>query len=73
MVKPIHHLSSLFQKEHGKDQKAIIDKIKANADQIIFLEDGKLMEQGNHSKLVDLRGKYSKFCLYQENFVPENA
>lgn len=30
-----HHLSSLFQKEHGKDQKAIIDKIKGNADQII--------------------------------------
>ena len=44
-----------------------------NADQIIFLEDGKLMEQGNHSQLVDLGGKYSKFCLYQENFVPENA
>ena len=34
-----------------------------NADQIIFLEDGRLMEQGNHSKLVDLGGKYSKFCL----------
>ena len=44
-----------------------------NADQIIFLEDGRLMEQGNHSKLVDLGGKYSKFCLYQEDFVPENA
>ena len=44
-----------------------------NADQIIFLEDGKLMEQGNHSQLVDLGGKYSKFCMYQENFVPENA
>ena len=42
-----------------------------NADQIIFLEDGKLMEQGNHSQLVDLGGKYSKFCLYQENFLPE--
>ena len=44
-----------------------------NADQIIFLEDGRLMEQGKHSQLVDLGGKYSKFCLYQENFVPENA
>ncbi len=44
-----------------------------NADQIIFLEDGKLMEQGNHSQLIDLGGKYSKFCLYQENFLPENA
>ena len=44
-----------------------------NADQIIFLEDGKLMEQGNHSQLVDLGGKYSKFCLYQENFLPETA
>ena len=44
-----------------------------NADQIIFLEDGKLMEKGNHKELVELGGKYSKFCLYQENFVPENA
>ena len=44
-----------------------------NADQIIFLEDGKLMEQGNHSQLIDLGGKYSKFCLYQENFLPETA
>ena len=44
-----------------------------NADQIIFLEDGKLMEQGNHSQLVDLGGKYSKFCLYQENFLPDTA
>ena len=42
-----------------------------NADQIIFLENGKLMEQGNHSELVDLGGKYSKFCLYQENLVPD--
>ena len=44
-----------------------------NADQIIFLEDGKLMEKGNHKELVELGGKYSKFCMYQENFVPENA
>ena len=43
-----------------------------NADQIIFLEDGKLIEQGNHSELVGSNGKYSKFCLYQENLVPVN-
>ena len=43
-----------------------------NADQIIFLEDGKLIEQGNHSELVSSNGKYSKFCLYQENLVPVN-
>jgi len=43
-----------------------------NADQIIFLEDGKLIEQGNHSELVSSSGKYSKFCLYQENLVPVN-
>ena len=43
-----------------------------NADEIIFLEDGKLIEQGNHSELVGSNGKYSKFCLYQENLVPVN-
>ena len=31
------------------------------------------MEKGNHKELVELGGKYSKFCMYQENFVPENA
>lgn len=40
-----------------------------NADQILFLEDGKLVEKGSHNELVKLGGRYSKFCLYQENLI----
>ena len=40
-----------------------------NADQIIFLENGKLIERGNHADLIALNGRYSKFCKYQENLV----
>ena len=40
-----------------------------NADKIIFLENGKLIEQGNHFELVSLGGRYSKFCSHQENLI----
>ncbi len=40
-----------------------------NADQIIFLENGKLIEKGNHADLIALNGRYSKYCKYQENLI----
>ena len=40
-----------------------------NADQIIFLENGKLIEKGSHKELIALNGRYSKFCKYQENLI----
>jgi ABC-type multidrug transport system fused ATPase/permease subunit len=40
-----------------------------NADQILFLENGRLIERGNHAQLLNLNGKYSRFCKYQENLV----
>lgn len=40
-----------------------------NADQIIFLENGKLIEKGSHEELIALNGRYSKYCKYQENFI----
>ena len=39
------------------------------ADQIIFLENGKIIEQGNHETLLKKSGKYSSFCSYQLNVV----
>ena len=44
-----------------------------DADQIIFLEKGKIIEQGKHEELVELGGAYARFCRYQENFIPEKA
>ena len=36
-----------------------------NADNIIFLEDGKIAEQGTHKELVALRGKYYELIKNQ--------
>jgi ABC-type multidrug transport system fused ATPase/permease subunit len=44
-----------------------------DADQILFLEKGKIIEQGKHEELVDLGGAYARFCKYQENFIPEKT
>ena len=40
-----------------------------DADQILFLENGQLIESGKHIDLINLNGKYSRFCKYQENLV----
>ncbi len=40
-----------------------------NADQILFMEGGELIEKGNHQELLSLNGRYSKFCEYQENVI----
>ena len=40
-----------------------------NADQIIFLERGRIAEQGTHQTLIKRGGKYSSFYNYQENLI----
>ena len=39
------------------------------ADQIIFLEKGKIVECGTHQSLMEEEGKYSSFCDYQNNVI----
>ena len=39
------------------------------ADQIVFLEKGKIVEQGRHESLIEKGGKYSSFYNYQENLI----
>ena len=36
-----------------------------NADNIIYLEDGKIAEQGTHKELVELKGKYYELIKNQ--------
>ena len=43
-----------------------------NADQIVFLEKGKIVEQGRHQNLIEKGGKYSSFYDYQENLITLN-
>ena len=44
-----------------------------NADQIIFLNHGEIVEQGNHFELLKKDGYYANFCRHQESFLSENA
>lgn len=39
------------------------------ADQIVFLEKGKIVEHGRHESLIEKGGKYSSFYDYQENLI----
>lgn len=40
-----------------------------NADQVLVIEDGRLVERGKHEELLALRGAY--YALYQKQFVKE--
>ena len=35
-----------------------------NADAIIMMDQGSVVEQGNHDELIALKGRY--YCLYQQ-------
>ena len=37
-----------------------------DADTIIFLQDGKIIEKGTHDELMDQDGAYAKYCKLQE-------
>ena len=37
-----------------------------NADRILFLDKGKLIEEGNHNQLMDLHGRYYEFVMSSE-------
>ncbi len=39
------------------------------ADTIIFLEEGKIIEQGSHKSLMNKGGAYANYCNLQENLV----
>ena len=43
-----------------------------DADRILFLQNGEIIERGNHDELLSLGGAYAKFCKYQQNFVLES-
>ncbi|HEM4731973.1 TPA: ABC transporter ATP-binding protein [Streptococcus suis] len=55
----------------GRTSFVIAHRLKTilNADEIIVLKDGKIIEQGNHSQLLKLNGFYAE--LYHNQFVFE--
>lgn len=40
-----------------------------NADQILFMDNGAVIERGTHDELMKLDARYARFCRYQENFI----
>ena len=42
-----------------------------DADQIVFLDNGTIIEKGSHSELLAKGGAYTNLCRHQENMIPE--
>ncbi|MEG0307240.1 MAG: ABC transporter ATP-binding protein [Clostridium sp.] len=61
-------LKNLYHGEVKKTTFIIAHRISAvkNADLILYMEDGRIVEQGNHEELLDKEGKY--FEIYQTQF-----
>ena len=36
----------------------VLDSLKEDCDNIIYIENGQVLEQGNHNTLIDKKGKY---------------
>ncbi len=61
-------LKNLYHGDKKKTTFIIAHRISAvkNADVILYMEDGKIVEQGNHQELLNKKGKY--FEIYQTQF-----
>lgn len=61
-------LKNLYNEEDKKTTFIIAHRISAvkNADLILYMEDGRIVEQGNHESLLRKRGKY--FEIYETQF-----
>ena len=42
-----------------------------DADQIVFLDHGTIIEKGSHAELLAKGGAYANLCHHQENMIPE--
>lgn len=64
-------LSNLGRIMQGKTSIIISHRISTikNADNILVLDDGKIIEQGTHNKLMELKGAY--FELYEKQLLEE--
>ena len=44
-----------------------------NADQIVVLDHGKIVERGNHHSLIESNGRYARLWNIQHDFIPETV
>ena len=62
-------LKNLFQISKNKTTLIVSHRISSakNADNIIILDDGKIIQQGTHNQLIKEEGYYKKLFLKQLN------
>ena len=65
-------LNNLGEVMSGKTSLLIAHRISTikNADKIVVLDDGQIVEQGTHNELIDLKGSY--FELYEKQLLEES-
>ncbi|WP_256012426.1 ABC transporter ATP-binding protein [Desertivirga xinjiangensis] len=64
-------LTNLGKKMQGRSTILIAHRVSTikNADKILVLDDGKIIEQGNHADLIEAKGAYMK--LYEKQLLEE--
>lgn len=62
-----HDIQESIAKRSGMTKLIIAHRVSAakNADEILFLENGRIIERGTHKELIEKRGRYYETCLIQ--------
>jgi len=65
-------LENIYNEKQNKTIVIISQRVSSakNADTILFFENGKLLEQGNHLQLLTLNNKYAELYNNQLNYEP---
>ncbi|MES2654733.1 MAG: ABC transporter ATP-binding protein [Bacteroidota bacterium] len=66
-------LDNIYRQEQNKTIIIISQRVSSvkNAGHILFFDEGELIEQGNHSELLQLKGRYAE--LYAKQITNENV
>jgi ATP-binding cassette subfamily B multidrug efflux pump len=68
-------LENIYNEKQNKTIVIISQRVSSakNADNILFFENGKLVEQGNHQELLNLNSKYADLYNNQLNYESSNT
>ena len=68
-------LENIYNEKQNKTIVIISQRVSSakNADTILFFENGKLKEQGNHEELIELNNKYADLFNNQLNYEHSNT